>query len=92
MEDCQCIFSLQFGFRKNHSTNHALISITERIRNAQCNKKYVGGVFVDFQKAFDTVNHHILVRKLKYHGITGKAIDWFKQYLQNQLQYVSILS
>ena len=49
-------------FRKKHSTNHALISITEQIRDALDNNKTAVGVFVDFQKAFDTVNHSILIK------------------------------
>ena len=90
-EEIQCIYSLQFGFRKKHSTNHALISITEKIRNALDNKKYVCGVFVDLQKAFDTVNYNILIQKLKYYGITGKSNEWFASYLKNRSQYVSVL-
>ena len=49
------------------------------------------GVFVDFQKAFDTVNHSILIEKLDYYGIRGSMNDWFRSYLQNRLQYVSVL-
>ena len=59
-----CIYNLQFGFRDKHSTNHTLIDITETIRSALDNDKTVCGVFVDLQKAFDTVNHEILIEKL----------------------------
>ena len=61
LEEFNCLYSYQFGFRKKHSTNHALIEITETIRQALDNKKMACGVFVDLQKAFDTVNHEILV-------------------------------
>ena len=71
LEDYQCIYSLQFGFRKKHSTNHALIDITETVRQALDNKKYACGVFVDLQKAFDTVNHDILINKLDHYGEVG---------------------
>ena len=91
LEDYQCIYSLQFGFRKNHSTNHALIQITESIRQALDNKKHVCGVFVDLQKAFDTVNHDILISKLDHYGIRGTANNWFSSYLKNRSQFVSIL-
>ena len=85
-----CIYELQFGFRANHSTNHALISLTEDIRNALDNNNYVGGIFIDLQKAFDTVYHKILLSKLEHYGIRGTANDWFKSYLTNRRQYVSI--
>ena len=57
LEDQKCIYNLQFGFRKKHSTNHALIEITEKIRKSIDNKKYACGIFIDLQKAFDRVNH-----------------------------------
>ena len=82
LEDFQCIYSLQFGFRKKHSTNHALIDITETIRQALDNKKFACGVFVDLQKAFDTVNHDILISKLEHYGIRGIANNWFSSYLK----------
>ena len=56
-----CIYNLQFGFRKNHSTSHALVSLTEEIRNALDNNSFACGVFIDLQKAFDTVDHKILL-------------------------------
>ena len=91
LEDFQCIYSLQFGFRKKHSTNHALIDITETIRQALDNKKFACGIFVDLQKAFDTVNHEILIAKLEHYVIRGSANDWFSSYLTNRSQFVSIL-
>ena len=90
LEDYQCIYSLQFGFRKKHSTNHALIDITETIRQAIDNKNFACGIFVDLQKAFDTVNHDILIAKLDHYGIRGTANDWFESYLKNRTQFVSI--
>ena len=91
LEDCQCIYSLQFGFLKKHSTNHALIDITETIRQALDNKQIACGVFVDLQKAFDTVNHDILIAKLEHYGIRGTANNWFSSYLKHRTQFVSIL-
>ena len=91
LEKHKCIYNLQFGFRAKHSTNHALIDITESIRAALDKGKMAGGVFVDLQKAFDTVNHEILIYKLNYYGIRGKINNWFRSYLTNRVQYVSIL-
>ena len=85
-----CIYNLQFGFRKNHSTSHAHVSLTEEIRNALDNNSFACGVFIDLQKAFDTVDHKILLHKLNYYGIRGKVNDWFKSYLSNRKQFVSI--
>ena len=90
IEKYNCIYELQFGFREKHSTNHALINITETIRSALDNNKTVYGIFVDLQKAFDTVNHEILIEKLQHYGIRGKTNDWFKSYLTNRKQFVSI--
>ena len=85
-----CLFDLQFGFRNNHSTNHALISLTENIRKALDNKEFACGVFLDFQKAFDTVNIPILLDKLCYYGIRGTALHFFQSYLIGRKQRTKI--
>ena len=90
LEKYKCIYNLQFGFRSKHSTNHALVEITETIRKALDDGKNACGVFVDLQKAFDTVNHDILIGKLDHYGIRGTANNWFSSYLKNRFQYVSI--
>ena len=71
LERNDIIYKLQFGFRSKHSTKLALIDITENIKKALDNKKFACGIFVDLQKAFDTVNHEILVKKLARYGIRG---------------------
>ena len=86
-----CFYPLQFGFRGKHSTNHALISIVDEINEALDKKKVVAGIFVDFQKAFDTVNHEILLKKLSHYGIKGNINNWFRSYLLDRKQFVSIL-
>ena len=90
LEENKSLYSLQFGFRSKHSTAHALIQINEKIKNALDNHNHVCGVFIDLQKAFDTVNHDILIDKLSYYGIRGIPNQWFKSYLSNRKQYVSI--
>ena len=84
------IYDLQFGFRQQYSTSHVLINITENIRKALDDRNIGCGVFVDFQKAFDTVDHQILLAKLSHYGIREVSNDWFKFYLSNRNQYVSI--
>ena len=84
------IYNLQFGFRQQYSTSHALINITENIRKALDDGNIGCGVFVDLEKAFDTVDHKIRLAKLSHYGIGGVSNDWFKSYLSNRNQYVSI--
>ena len=90
LEQNECIYDLQFGFRENHSTNHALISIVEKIQKAIKDNKIAIGIFIDLQKAFDTVNHSIILEKLNHYGISGVSNAWFKSYLQERQQFVSI--
>ena len=85
-----CIFELQFGFRSKHSCNHALFSLTEMVREALDQGNFACGIFIDFQKAFDTVDHNILLNKLDYYGVRGLAKKWFRSYLSNRQQYVTI--
>ena len=65
------VYDKQHGFRCYYSTNHALISITERIKSLLDSTNFVAGVFVDLENAFDTVNHNILCDKLNYYGRRG---------------------
>lgn len=90
LEKHEILYSLQFGFRANNSINHALVSLTEAIKNSLDNKKFGCGIFIDLQKAFDTVNHNILLKKLEHYGIRGTTLDWFESYLSDRKQCVSV--
>ena len=90
LQEHNILFQNHFGFRKNNSTSFALIEITEKIKETTDNKKYGCGIFIDLRKAFDTVNHEILLKKLEHYGIRGKALIWFRSYLTNRKQYVSL--
>ena len=81
LEKKSVIYEQQYGFRNKHSTTHALTDITEKIRAALDKKLYACGVFIDLQKAFDTVNHKILCSKLEHYGIRGVANKRLKTFL-----------
>ena len=88
-DEHEILFINQFGFRKKCSTIHALLDIIERIRDNMDNGMYGCGVFIDLKKAFDTVNHKILLTKLEHYGIRNNMLDWFNSYLTDRKQYVS---
>ena len=79
---------MQLGFRQNFTTAHALINLTENIRQALDEGNIRCGIFVDLQKAFDTVDHEILLAKLTDYSIRGVPSNWFRSYLSDRQQYV----
>ena len=83
------LYKYQFGFQKGRSTAMALILLVDKISEAIEKGEVVLGVFLDFSKAFDTVDHKILMEKLKLYGITGVNHDWFSNYLSGRKQYVT---
>ena len=89
LEDHNILYENQFGFRKNNSTVYALMQITERIKTTIDSGKFGCGIFVDLKKAFDTVNHEILLDKLEHYGIRDTELNWFRTYLTDRKQFVS---
>ena len=80
----------QYGFRKHHSTSHAILELVNSITNSFENKEFLLSIFLDLSKAFDIVNHDILLSKLFRYGIRGISLDWFRNYLTDRQQYVQI--
>ena len=81
------LYRLQFGFREGHSTTHALLELLEKIYTNLDDGKFCVGIFLDLSKAFDTIDHSILLTKLKHYGLRGKICEWFASYLSNRKQY-----
>ena len=80
-----------FG-KKKHSTNLATIELVTKILQAIDNSEYTIGIFLDLAKAFNRVNHEILLKKLEHCGIRGIALEWFKNYLTNRKQTIKYKS
>ena len=86
----QVLYKSQYGFRKQMSTSLAIIELVEEITNSLDNHEATVGFFIDLKKAFDTVDHSILIEKLYHYGIRGTANKWICSYLMNRYQYVTI--
>ncbi|KAL5266124.1 hypothetical protein ACHWQZ_G006691 [Mnemiopsis leidyi] len=85
------LYENQYGFRKNHSTSHALNFSVNYVESCLKKKQHVLGIFIDLSKAFDTIPHQELLKKLDNYGIRGNANKLIASYLSNRFQYVSVL-
>ena len=82
------LFHKQFGFWAGHSTEHALLELIDQICDSFNDKNYFLGIFIDLSKAFDTVDHSILLQKLEHYGIKGRSLSWFQSYLSIHKQCI----
>ena len=89
LQDNNILYPKQFGFQKFHSTDYAIVQLTDQILDAFEENKFTLGIFIDLSKAFDTVNHDILLEKLKLYGVQNCNLNWFKSYLSQRKQYIS---
>ena len=90
LKDQNILYDNQFGFQTGHSTEHAIAQFTDQIYEAFDKNKYNLGVFIDLTKAFDIIDHSILLRKLELFGITDRNYAWIMSYLSNHLQHIQI--
>ena len=84
------LYSKHFGFQNGHSTDHAVGQLVDQTIESFENNKYTLGVFIDLSKAFDTVDHSILLKKLELYGITDRNDGWVKSYLSSRKQLIQI--
>ena len=90
LEKNKVIANSQYGFRENRSTSTALLELLEEITAASDQNKYTVGVFIDLRKAFDTIDHNLLIKKLESYGLRGIVNTWLHSYLTNRKQYVEL--
>ena len=84
LDDNKILFKYQFGFRKSHSTDLALTELNDKLIKSIENGDHMVGVYLDFSKAFDTVNREILLKKINHYGIHGQVLNWFRSYLESR--------
>ena len=84
------IYKYQSGFRTNHSTNSCLSYLSNKIQNSTEEGKFTGMILIDLQKAFDTIDHEILLLKMKYLGFAESTINWFRSYLEERTFLVDV--
>ena len=82
-------YQKQFGFQQSHSTEHAIIQLTDQINDKFEINCFTLGICIDLSKAFDTVNPQIQISKLKNYGVKGKKLSRCKSYLKNRKQYLN---
>ena len=90
LEKGNILFKHKFDFRKNYSTEQAILELIDNVKMKIDNKEGMCSIFLDLSKAFDTVNHQILLQKLYRYGIRGVPLQWFKSYLESRAQYVEV--
>ena len=91
IENNNILNAKQLDFRAHHSTYMAIMQLVDKINNAVEKNETSIGVYLDLSKAFDTIDHDILLHKLGYHGFRGIVLDWLRDCLSNRTQYVSYI-
>ena len=84
------LYMKQYGFRQGFSTTLALIDVIDDIKRALDKGEYAIGIFLDVEKAFDSINHAILLHKLEHYGFRGHVNSFLKSYLENRKQYTNV--
>ena len=90
LNDSKLLFDNQYGFRSMHSTEYAALELIDRIITQMDNNELPINIYIDLSKAFDTIDHSILINKLEYCGIKGSHLRLLYSYLSNRKQYTEI--
>ena len=90
LSDNSILYNHQYGFREGHSTQLALLEISDTFYKLLDNKNIIFSLYLDLRKAFDCVDHKILLKKLEHYGIRNKELAWFSSYLTDRFQHVLI--
>ena len=88
LTDNNILYKKQFGFQTGHSTEQSIIQLVDQINSNFEKDQYTLGVFIDLSKAFDTVDHKILIAKLENYGMKGINLLWFKSHQENRKQFI----
>ena len=90
LKENNILYGKQFGFQSGYFTNDAIVQLVDKIFDYFEKEQFTLEVFTDLSKPFDTVDHSIFLKKLKFYGITDKNLAWFESYLSNRKQYIQI--
>ena len=90
LDKFKILTDFQYGFRTGISTSHAVNALLDYVYDGLNKKEHILSVFIDLRKAFDTVNHSILLSKLKQYGVRGSVLSLFEDYLTGRYQYVVV--
>ena len=90
LQENNILHPMQFGFRPGHTTQDVLVSMVNEWRKVLDEDKLVGSIMLDLSKAFDSVDHMILLRKLEHYGVRGEELKWFEGYLHGRRQRVLV--
>ena len=88
----QMLYSKQFGVQRGHSTEHAIMHLTDQINSSFEKNHFTLDIFIDLSKAFNTMDHFILITNLENSGVNGKNLCWFQSYLKNRKQYLNVVT
>ena len=89
LENHELLYRHQYSFRRNKSTQDAVIYLHDHTRQEMNRKNVTGALYIDLRKAFDTVSHSCLLSKVPYYGICRSELNWISDYLVNPTQYVA---